>query len=64
MFAKTFKIVKGECEPTQARARVGGRSPNQTDKHGGGSAKQQAVQADEEDAFFVRRIEAAGTTAV
>ena len=39
VFAKILKIVRGEREPTQARAGVGGRQPIQADTHGGGSAK-------------------------
>ena len=39
VFAKILKIVRGEREPTQARARVGGRQPTQADTHGGGFAK-------------------------
>ena len=39
VFAKILKIVRGEREPIQARARVGGRQPTQADTHGGGSTK-------------------------
>ena len=39
VFAKILKIVRGEREPIQARAGVGGRQPTQVDTHGGGSTK-------------------------
>ena len=39
VLVKILEIVKGEREPTQARARAGGRQPTQTETHSGGSAK-------------------------